>query len=103
MSLELGKEGLKNCWRKIMLPSDHHLKSHHSGQDRLEALLPADLDEFSFLFRVTRTDSEKKNLFFSYQESSGTHVLIPVPGGLVEMYSTKHVEEDESVLDYVKG
>ncbi|KNA09966.1 hypothetical protein SOVF_148720 isoform B [Spinacia oleracea] len=72
MSLELGKEGLKNCWRKIMLPSDHHLKSHHSGQDRLE-------------------------------ESSGTHVLIPVPGGLVEMYSTKHVEEDESVLDYVKG
>ncbi|KNA09965.1 hypothetical protein SOVF_148720 isoform A [Spinacia oleracea] len=52
---------------------------------------------------VTRTDSEKKNLFFSYQESSGTHVLIPVPGGLVEMYSTKHVEEDESVLDYVKG
>nr|WCO08280.1 hypothetical protein [Suaeda aralocaspica] len=39
----------------------------------------------------------------STEESCGTHVLIPVFGGLVELYSSKHIEEDECIIDYVKA
>ncbi|KAL2903285.1 Transcription factor bHLH90 [Bienertia sinuspersici] len=39
----------------------------------------------------------------SNEESCGTHVLIPVFGGLVELYSSKHIEEDESIIGYVKA
>ncbi|KMT07248.1 hypothetical protein BVRB_6g148810 [Beta vulgaris subsp. vulgaris] len=39
----------------------------------------------------------------STQESCGTHVLIPVFGGLVELYSSKLIEEDESIIEYVKS
>nr|XP_012570710.1 transcription factor ABORTED MICROSPORES-like [Cicer arietinum]XP_027189166.1 transcription factor ABORTED MICROSPORES-like [Cicer arietinum] len=32
---------------------------------------------------------------------NGTHVLIPVPGGLVELFVTKQVGEDQQVLDFI--
>ncbi|KNA23568.1 hypothetical protein SOVF_023740 [Spinacia oleracea] len=53
--------------------------------------------------RWLASTSEISDLKVSTEESCGTHVLIPVLGGLVELYSSKHVEEDESVIDYVKG
>ncbi|XP_021742640.1 transcription factor bHLH90-like [Chenopodium quinoa] len=47
--------------------------------------------------------TKKSDSKMSTEESCGTHVLIPVFGGLVELYSSKHVEEDESVIEYVKS
>ncbi|KAL4358222.1 hypothetical protein AHAS_Ahas09G0265100 [Arachis hypogaea] len=35
------------------------------------------------------------------QETIGTQVLIPVPGGLVELFVTKQVPEDHQVIDFV--
>ncbi|CAL5210157.1 unnamed protein product [Lathyrus oleraceus] len=32
---------------------------------------------------------------------NGTHVLIPVPGGLVELFVTKQVGEDQQVIDFI--
>ncbi|KAK4284868.1 hypothetical protein QN277_001645 [Acacia crassicarpa] len=35
------------------------------------------------------------------EETTGTHVLIPVPGGLIELFVTKQVQEDQQVVDFV--
>ncbi|XP_074312918.1 transcription factor ABORTED MICROSPORES-like [Silene latifolia] len=35
------------------------------------------------------------------EESLGTKVLIPIPGGLAELYAAKQVTEDLNVIDYV--
>ncbi|KAK9690740.1 hypothetical protein RND81_09G151000 [Saponaria officinalis] len=35
------------------------------------------------------------------EDSLGTKVLIPIPGGLVELYAAKQVSEDLNVIDYV--
>ncbi|KAK9707393.1 hypothetical protein RND81_07G194800 [Saponaria officinalis] len=39
----------------------------------------------------------------STEEFEGTRVLIPVYGGLVELFSTEHISEDESVIQYVQS
>lgn len=49
------------------------------------------------------TIAKTSDLKTSTEDSCGTHVLIPVFGGLVELYSSKHVEQEESIIDYVKG
>ncbi|XP_054786335.1 transcription factor ABORTED MICROSPORES-like isoform X2 [Prosopis cineraria] len=35
------------------------------------------------------------------EEAIGTQVLIPVPGGLVELFVTKQVPEDQQVIDFI--
>ncbi|CAN6870272.1 unnamed protein product [Brassica oleracea] len=37
------------------------------------------------------------------QETICTRVLIPIPGGLVELFATRHVAEDQNVVDFVMG
>ncbi|KAL0802740.1 hypothetical protein Bca101_057916 [Brassica carinata] len=37
------------------------------------------------------------------QETICTRVLIPIPGGLVELFATRHVAEDQNVVDFVLG
>lgn len=36
-----------------------------------------------------------------HETINGTHVLIPVPGGLVELFVTKQVGEDQNVIDFI--
>ncbi|KAF3434726.1 hypothetical protein FNV43_RR21811 [Rhamnella rubrinervis] len=35
------------------------------------------------------------------KETAGTKVLIPLPGGLVELFSSKQISEDQNVMDYI--
>ncbi|KAF8053182.1 hypothetical protein N665_1455s0006 [Sinapis alba] len=37
------------------------------------------------------------------RETICTRVLIPIPGGLVELFTTRHVAEDQNVVDFVLG
>ncbi|CAG7883321.1 unnamed protein product [Brassica rapa] len=37
------------------------------------------------------------------QETICTRVLVPIPGGLVELFATRHVAEDQNVVDFVMG
>ncbi|XP_010467425.1 PREDICTED: transcription factor ABORTED MICROSPORES [Camelina sativa] len=37
------------------------------------------------------------------QETICTRVLIPISGGLVELFATRHVAEDQNVVDFVMG
>ncbi|KAF8112708.1 hypothetical protein N665_0062s0056 [Sinapis alba] len=37
------------------------------------------------------------------QETICTRVLIPIPGGLVELFATRHIAEDQNVVDFVMG
>ncbi|KAK7270176.1 hypothetical protein RIF29_23132 [Crotalaria pallida] len=47
---------------------------------------------------VNYSNSLESNTF---EETIGTKVLIPVPGGLVELFVTKQVPEDHQVIDFI--
>ncbi|XP_065876414.1 transcription factor bHLH90 [Euphorbia lathyris] len=37
----------------------------------------------------------------SYNESVGTRVLIPVLGGLIELFAAKHIPKDQKIIDFI--
>uniref|UniRef100_A0A2N9FLJ0 BHLH domain-containing protein n=1 Tax=Fagus sylvatica TaxID=28930 RepID=A0A2N9FLJ0_FAGSY len=42
-----------------------------------------------------------KNTESTAQETVGTRVLIPLPGGVIELFATKQVAEDQNVIDVI--
>ncbi|KAG8388872.1 hypothetical protein BUALT_Bualt02G0170200 [Buddleja alternifolia] len=43
------------------------------------------------------------NASSSDDEPNGTQVLIPVPCGLIELFSSKHVPKDQKIIDYISA
>ncbi|XP_071717341.1 transcription factor ABORTED MICROSPORES-like [Rutidosis leptorrhynchoides] len=70
--------------------------------------LPASITFDSGIYGQTMMTNQPRWLNFSYSSSSDfsedilwTKVLIPVPIGLVELFASKQITEDRSVIDYV--
>ncbi|WCJ38446.1 basic helix-loop-helix (bHLH) DNA-binding superfamily protein [Euphorbia peplus] len=52
-------------------------------------------NQSKWLNHLTSPDSS------SYNENVGTRVLIPVLGGLIELFSAKHIAKDQKIIDYI--
>ncbi|XP_057528764.1 transcription factor bHLH90 isoform X2 [Amaranthus tricolor] len=78
---------------------------HLANTKSCEALakFPPFLSVFSGLHGEVVISCQPHWLSADSKESCGTHVLIPVFGGLVELYSSKLLERNESIIEYVEA
>ncbi|PWA42909.1 basic helix-loop-helix (bHLH) DNA-binding superfamily protein [Artemisia annua] len=83
---------------------------HHPTTDtcNLLSLLPSSMPFDSGLYGQTMISNQPRWLNFSNssnsgysEENLGTKVLIPVPIGLVELFVSKQISEDQSIIDFV--
>ncbi|GJV20794.1 transcription factor aborted micro spores [Tanacetum coccineum] len=83
---------------------------HHPTTDacNLLSLLPSSMPFDSGLYGQTMISNQPRWLNFSNssnsgysEENLGTKVLIPVPVGLVELFVSKQISEDQSIIDFV--
>ncbi|CAI0386350.1 unnamed protein product [Linum tenue] len=107
---EIGAEvmGTRNFWGPLC--RDVHLK-HRISTMACQALarLPSFMPLYSGIHGEVAISSRSRWLHHAgnvadsecHSESSGTQVLIPVLGGLVELFAAKHVPEDKKIVDLI--
>ncbi|CAN8270844.1 unnamed protein product [Cochlearia groenlandica] len=70
----------------------------------LPSSIPLDSGIYAETLLTNQTGWLSESLEPSFmQETICTRVLIPIPGGLVELFATRHVVEDQNVVDFVMG
>ncbi|PON35919.1 Basic helix-loop-helix transcription factor [Parasponia andersonii] len=80
----------KACKELAQLPTYMPL---YSGVHHIEVLLSS---QPRWLSQVDSSDSKP-----SHDDSGGTRALVPVEGGLIELYCTKHIAKEPKVLELV--
>ncbi|CAH8374865.1 unnamed protein product [Eruca vesicaria subsp. sativa] len=83
---------------------------HHSRTKSCEFLshLPSSIPLDSGIYAETLLTNQTGWLSESsepgfMQETICTRVLVPIPGGIVELFATRHVAEDQNVVNFVMG
>ncbi|XP_057966447.1 transcription factor ABORTED MICROSPORES [Malania oleifera] len=74
----------------------------------LLAQLPSSITLDSGIHAQTLIDNQPRWLNFSsnsdssvMEETVGTRILIPIPGGLIELFVAKQISEDQQVIDFI--
>ncbi|KAJ4834536.1 hypothetical protein Tsubulata_013682 [Turnera subulata] len=110
-----GTEGTQNGGEELHFPVSPVLPCrdaifHHPRTRSCELLsqLPSSMTLDTGMHAQTLISNVPRWLNFSnnsdsivHEEIIGTKVLIPVPGGLVELFATKQVPEDQQIVDFV--